>query len=127
MSDQQQTGPQDDVFARYLAPGGDNAKLVYVLYLASALIGLTVLVGLVIAYINRGQARGTWAESHYTYQIRTFWIGVVYSLVSFLLMFLGIGFLLILAVIVWAIVRCVKGLQWAVAGEPVPDPQNWFI
>jgi uncharacterized membrane protein len=126
MSDRNQAGSQD-VIARYLAPGGDNVKLVYVLYLASVLVGLTVLVGLVMAYMNRGQVGGTWAESHYTYQIRTFWIGLLYSLVSMLLMVLGIGFLLIVAVVIWAIFRCVRGLQWAAGGRPVPNPQSWIV
>jgi uncharacterized membrane protein len=116
-----------DTIARYLSPGGDNAKLVYVLYLASVVVGLTVIVGLVVAYINRGAARGTWVESHYTYQIRTFWIGLLYAFLSFLLMFVLIGFLLFIAVAIWAVVRCVRGLQWAAEGKPVPDPQTWLV
>lgn len=112
---------------RYFDPGGDNAKVIYILYLVSLLVGVTALIGLVMAYINRGQATGTWAETHYTYQIRTFWIGLLYLFVSILLMFVLIGFLLILAVLVWWIARSVKGLQWASAGEPVPDPQSWLI
>jgi uncharacterized membrane protein len=116
-----------DAISRYLAPGGDNVKLVYVLYLASLLIGITVLIGLVMAYMNRGRAAGTWSEGHYTYQIRTFWIGVLYALISTVLMVLGIGFLLIIAVAVWAIVRCVRGLQLAAAGQPVPDPLTWMV
>ncbi len=126
MTDRNQSGSQD-LIARYLAPGGDNVKLVYVLYLASALIGVTVLVGLVMAYINRRQVQGMWTETHYTYQIRTFWIGLLYSLVSVTLMLVGVGFLLIIAVMIWAIFRCVRGLQWAAAGDPVPDPQSWIV
>lgn len=112
---------------RYFDPGGDNAKLIYILYLVSLLVGITSIIGLVMAYLNRGDARGTWAESHYTYQIRTFWIGLLYGFISVLLMFVLIGFLLILGVAIWWIVRCVKGLQWASAGQPVPDPQSWII
>jgi uncharacterized membrane protein len=126
MTDGNQAGSQDAV-GRYLAPGGDNVKLVYVLYLASVLVGLTVLVGLVMAYMNRGRVRGTWAESHYTYQIRTFWIGALYSFVSAILMLIGIGFLLFIAVLIWAIFRCIKGLQWATVGDPVPNPQSWIV
>jgi uncharacterized membrane protein len=116
-----------DAIGRYLAPGGDNVKLVYVLYLASVVVGLTVLIGLVVAYINRGQAAGSWAESHYTYQIRTFWIGLLYSAISVLLMIVGIGFILMFVVVIWAIVRCVRGLQWAAAGTAVPKPASWTI
>lgn len=125
MSDSGNAG--NDTVARYLAPGGDNVKLIYILYLASAVIGVTILVGLVIAYINRGDAAGTWAESHYTYQIRTFWIGLLYSCISVVLMIIGIGFLLIIAVAVWGIVRCVRGLQWSASETAVPDPQTWMV
>ena len=116
-----------DAVARYLAPGGDNVKLVYGLYLVSVLVGLTILVGLVMAYMNRGQVAGSWTESHYTYQIRTFWIGLLYSLISVVLMIVGVGFLLIFAVLIWGIARCIRGLQWAGAGQAVPQPTTWFV
>jgi uncharacterized membrane protein len=118
---------QDDLIARYLAPGGDNVKLVYILYLASFVIGISVLVGLVVAYMNRPGARGSWVESHYTYQIRTVWIGLLYALLSTILMVVGVGFLLLLVIAVWGIVRCVRGLQWAARGMPVPDPESWTV
>jgi uncharacterized membrane protein len=120
-------GGSRDVVAQYLAPGGDNVKLVYVLYLVSIVVGITLLVGLVMAYLNRGQSVGTWAETHYTYQIRTFWIGLLYALICVALMIVGIGFLLIVAVLVWGIVRCIRGLQWAAAGQPVPNPESWVV
>jgi uncharacterized membrane protein len=126
MADSNQT-PSEDVFSRYLSPGNDNVKLIYVLYLVSVVIGITLLVGLIIAYMNRGQTTGTWVESHYTYQIRTFWIGLLYSVISVVLMVVGVGFLLIVVVVMWAIVRCVRGLQWAATGDPVPNPESWIV
>ena len=116
-----------DPVGSYFAPGSDNVKLVYILYLVSVVVGITVFVGVVLAYINRGQAAGTWAESHYTYQIRTFWIGILYSCISVLLMLVLIGFLLIIAVFVWFVVRCVRGLQWSSTGQPVPNPKTWMV
>ena len=120
-------GSSGDAVGRYLAPGADNVKLVYILYLASVIVGITMLVGLVLAYLNRGHTIGTWVESHYTYQIRTFRIGLLYSVISIVLMIVGVGFLLIVAVLVWGVVRCVRGLQWASAGQPVPNPQSWLV
>jgi uncharacterized membrane protein len=117
----------NDVVSNYLAPGGDNVKLVYGLYLVSVLVGVTMLIGLVMAYINRGQVAGTWAESHYTYQIRTFWIGLLYSVISVVLMLVLIGFLLIFVVLIWVFARCIRGLQWAGNGQPVPNPKTWFV
>jgi uncharacterized membrane protein len=60
---------------RWLEPGQTNALVIYILYLAGLVIGISGLIGLVIAYINRGKAGG-FVETHYTWQIRTFWIGL---------------------------------------------------
>ena len=111
---------------RWLEPGPTNVQVIYVLYLASFVIGITAIVGIVIAYLNRGKAGG-WIETHYTWAIRTFWIGVLGGFVSLLLMIVGIGFLLALAMGIWVVVRCVVGLQAVGRREPIRDPQSWLI
>ena len=118
-----QTPRQTD---RWLEPGKTNVQVVYFLYIAGMFIGISALIGIVIAYINRGKAGG-WVETHYTWQIRTFWIGLLYSFVSVLLMIVAIGFVLIFAVAIWVIVRCVLGLQAANRDEPVRNPESWLI
>lgn len=124
MSDpQQQTPRQTD---RWLEPGATNVQVIYVLYLAGLVIGVSVLIGVVIAYVNRGKAGG-WVETHYTWAIRTFWIGVAYAVVSFILMLAAIGFLLLFATAVWFIVRCIIGLQAAGRGEAIKNPDSWLI
>ncbi len=103
-----------------------TVKLVYILYLVGLVTGwITGIIGLVIAYINRSQSP-QWLADHFTYQIRTFWIGLLYGIVSGLLMFVGIGFLMMLAVAVWLIVRCVKGFQWVQANQPPTDVETWL-
>jgi uncharacterized membrane protein len=111
---------------RWLEPGPNNALVVYILYLAGLVIGISGLIGLVIAYINRGKAGG-FVETHYTWQIRTFWIGLLYALISAVLMIFAIGFVLLFAVAVWFIVRCIIGIQTLQRGEPIKDPQSWLI
>jgi len=111
---------------RWLEPGPTNVQVIYVLYLASFVIGITAIIGIVIAYINRGKAGG-WIETHYTWAIRTFWIALLGGFVSLLLLVVGIGFLLAIAVAIWVIVRCVIGLQAVSRGEPIRDPQSWLI
>ncbi len=118
--------PQPRQTDRWLEPGPTNALVIYVLYLLGLVIGISALAGLVIAYINRGKA-GTYVESHYAFLIRTFWIGLLYALVSAVLLILGIGFLLMLAVAVWFIARCVIGMQALQRGEPVRHPQSWLL
>ena len=111
----------------WLAPGKNNVTLVYILYLAGFVLGgVPTLVGLVFCYVNRGKADQV-SQNHYQYAIRTFWIGVLYSLISAMLMIVGIGFLLIVAVAIWAIVRCVKGLQAASAGTPIANVETWLL
>lgn len=127
MTDQQQpTPPAPRQTDRWLEPGPANMQVIYVLYLAGFVIGITVLIGLVMAYVNRGKAGG-WVETHYTWAIRTFWIALLGGFVSLLLMLVAIGFLLALAVAVWVIVRCVIGLQAVSRGEPIKNPESWWI
>lgn len=124
MSDPQPRAPRQT--DRWLEPGATNVQVIYVLYLAGLVIGISALVGLVIAYVNRGKAGG-WVETHYTWAIRTFWIGIAYVVVSFILMLAAIGFLLLFATAVWFIVRCIIGLQAAGRGEPIKNPESWLI
>ena len=111
---------------RWLEPGATNAQVIYILYLAGLVIGVSALVGIILAYINRGKAGG-YVETHYTWLIRTFWIGLLYALVSAVLMFVMIGFLLMFAVAVWFIARCIIGLQALGRGEPIKNPESWVI
>ncbi|MBN9258645.1 MULTISPECIES: DUF4870 domain-containing protein [unclassified Mesorhizobium] len=111
---------------RWLEPGATNALVIYILYLAGLVIGVSGIVGIVLAYVNRGKAGG-FVESHYTFLIRTFWIGLLYALISVVLMMLVVGFLLMFVVAVWFIARCVLGLQALQRGEPVKNPQSWLL
>lgn len=106
--------------------GATNVKLVYVLFLLSPLLGgVTTLVGLIMAIMNRGGGP-EWTTAHYTYQIRTVWVGILYGVLAGILMIVGIGFLLLLLVGVWYIVRCVRGLQFSGREEALPDPETWL-
>ncbi|MEO5321854.1 hypothetical protein PV773_00885 [Mesorhizobium sp. CC13] len=111
---------------RWLEPGPTNVQVIYVLYLAGLVIGISGIIGIILAYMNRGKAGGI-VDTHYTWLIRTFWIGLLYALASFVLMFLFIGIILMFAVAVWFIVRCIMGLQAIGRGEPIKNPESWLI
>ena len=110
----------------WLEPGPTNIQVIYILYLVGFVIGISALVGIVLAYMNRGKSEA-WIETHYTWAIRTFWIAILYALISMVLMVVGIGFLLLLAVAVWIVVRIVIGLQLVGRGEPIKNPQSWML
>lgn len=74
----------------------------------------------------KGEAKSEWEASHYTYLIRTFWIGFIGTVISIFLMIVLIGFLLWAAVAVLMVVRCVLSLINAQKHEPMPNPETWL-
>jgi uncharacterized membrane protein len=102
----------------------DMAKIVYVLYLIGLVTGITILVGVIMAYIYKDESP-EWLRTHYESQIRMFWIGILYSIIATLLIFVLVGFLLYFIIAIWWIIRCVKGLKHLDQRGAYPDYQSW--
>jgi uncharacterized membrane protein len=102
-----------------------TAKVIYILYLFGLVIGVTTIIGLVMAYVNQADAPA-WVQTHYRVQIRTFWIGLLYAVVSMVTMMIGIGFLVALFTLVWWIVRSAKGLKLLGEGAAYADSATWI-
>jgi uncharacterized membrane protein len=102
------------------------AMLVYGLYLASFVMPPLIIGGLVLAYMNRETAPGG-LQSHFTSQVRAFWLYLAYLVVSILLCAVLIGFLLIFATMGWFITRQVLGLGWLLKREAHPRPLAWIV
>lgn len=103
-----------------------TAKVVYILYLVSLVLPITAIVGVVLAYINIDDAPD-WLESHYRFQIRTFWVGALYMIVGVALSFIVIGYVVLLFCLIWLIVRCAKGLKYLGQSVPHPAPNDWLL
>jgi uncharacterized membrane protein len=99
---------------------------VYILYLVGFLTGITVLVGLIIAYLQRDKTDRV-SQSHFQFQITTFWIGLLYFFVGLLTLHFGIGALILLWYVIWTVIRCVKGLLALNMGEPIRNPNSWWF
>jgi len=125
MSNQDQA-PEPRQTDRWLEPGKTNLQVIYILYLVSFVIGISGIIGIVLAHINRGKSEA-WLESHYTWAIRTFWLGLVGAIVSALLMIVFIGMLTMVLVALWIIVRTVIGLQKLGRNEPIDNPQSLLL
>jgi uncharacterized membrane protein len=108
------------------SPSLNRPTIISALYLSSFVLGITVIVGVVLAYVWKGEQHEEWETSHYTYLIRTFWIGLIGSVISIILMLVLIGFLLIIAVGVLVLVRCVLSLINAQKQAPMPNPETWL-
>jgi uncharacterized membrane protein len=96
----------------------DLALAVYALQAAGFLFGLTWIVGAVINYLKIDDVRNTWLETHFNWQLRTFWIGLAGMIVAWVLMIVKIGFLVAFGVTIWAIYRVVKG--WLALNDRKP-------
>ena len=114
--------------------------LVYALHALSLLIGLTTaasiigafvfgvpsIIAVVINYVKRGEARGTYLESHFRWQIRTFWFALLWSIIGGMLFITLVGIPLAIGVFfaagVWAIYRVARG--WLALRDQKPMYTN---
>jgi uncharacterized membrane protein len=98
--------------------------------IGSFLFGWPSIVAVIINYVKRGEARGTWLESHFTWQIRTFWLAlawaVLVALVSIPLAIIVIGIATWVAGMallgLWAIYRIARGWMRLRDHRPMPMP-----
>jgi len=120
------------------------AHIMYGLHALAAVIGITSsvtvvgqfifgvpsIIAVIMNYARRSEVRGTWLESHYRWQLRTFWFAVLWSvlvavasaplaliLVGFLTFAVGIGLIGL-----WLIYRVLRGWLALKDGRPMPVP-----
>ena len=102
------------------------ALVVYILYLAGFLTAITAVIGVIIAYIQSDTADPV-ARSHFQFQIRTFWILLLYIVIGLALTVVGVGILILLWSLVWSIVRNIKGILVLNENKPIADPKSWMF
>jgi uncharacterized membrane protein len=118
-------------------------KLIYALHAASIIIGvastafiitafvfgLPSIIAVIMNYVKRDQVKGTWLESHFRWQIRTFWIacawliGITLVFGPLSLILIGIPFLFLGYILtgIWVAYRVVKGWMTLADGKPIPS------
>jgi uncharacterized membrane protein len=94
--------------------------VIYVLQAAGFFVGLTWIVGVVMNYVKKEEVAGTWLESHFRWQIRTFWFGLLWGVVGMVLTIVFVGFAILFADGIWIIYRIVKG--WLNLNDNRPMP-----
>lgn len=95
--------------------------ILYILYASCWILGgLPAIVAIVINYIKREDAAGTLYESHFAWQMRSFWWGLAWAVVGTITAIIGIGFLILGALVIWLIYRMVKGLLFWNDHKPMP-------
>lgn len=92
--------------------------LIYGLYAASLLVGITALAAIIMNYIKKKDVAGTFLESHFRWQIRTFWFSLLWAIVGVITSFIAIGWFILVADLIWYIYRIVKG--WLRLSDNMP-------
>jgi len=96
------------------------SHVIYALYALSLFVGVTAIVAIVLNYIKREDAQGTWLESHFKWQISTFWWGLLWFVVGLLTWIILIGWLVWGVACIWFIYRIAKG--WLNLNDNKPMP-----
>jgi uncharacterized membrane protein len=96
-------------------------RVVYVLQLMSLLVGVTFIAAVVINYVSRKDAEGTWLASHFRWQIRTFWWCLLWVCAGIATLVIVVGFFVLMAATIWMLYRAIKGLINLEEGKPMTD------
>jgi len=70
---------------------------------------ITWIAAVVINYVKLDDVKGNWLESHFRWQIRTFWWGLLWGAIGVITFLIIIGWLILIANGIWIIYRIVKG------------------
>lgn len=91
---------------------------VYALYAISLFFGITAIAAVIINYVKKEDVAGTFLESHFRWQIRTFWFGLLWGILGVITLFIVIGWFVLTANAIWLIYRIIKG--WLRLSENKP-------
>ncbi len=112
--------------------------VIYALHLFSAVTGLLgtafivtafltgwpSIIAVILNYVKRGEVRGTYLDSHFGWQIRTFWYALLWVVVALLLAFtvlgLPLGIVVVLAAGIWVLYRIIRGWLALTSEKPMP-------
>jgi uncharacterized membrane protein len=102
------------------------AKVTYILLIISTLIGITGLIAVVMAYVNKDDSVD-WLQTHYRFQIRTFWIGILYFAIGMFTIQIVIGLFILVFTFFWVVIRCAKGLKQLENNQAMNNVESWLF
>jgi len=98
--------------------------IIYALQAAGFLYGISLIAAVIVNYVKRDDVRGTWLESHFRWQMRTFWFSLLWSAVGALTALFVVGWWVLFANMCWLIYRIVKGWLYLNSNRPMYQPQT---
>jgi uncharacterized membrane protein len=130
-----------DAKTQLALPGNNLVTLTHVVYglhAFSAIVGITTaalivtafltgwpsIIAVIINYVKRGDVRGTFLESHFSWQIRTFWWALLWALIALLLFVTIIGipvaWVIVVVAGIWVLYRIARGWLALLSQQPMP-------
>lgn len=88
--------------------------------------GVPVIAGLILLYLKRDDAAGTVYESHFTWLIRTFWMGLLLGVIGAITFVLLVGWFVLVTACIWFLYRLIKGGLALMEQKPILNPTAWF-
>lgn len=94
------------------------STVIYALYALSLFAGVTAIVAIVLNYIKLDEVRGSWLESHFRWQIRTFWWSLLWLMLGTLTVVILVGWIVLGVAFVWFVYRIAHG--WLKLNDGLP-------
>ncbi|MEA3411751.1 MAG: hypothetical protein U9R74_09450 [Pseudomonadota bacterium] len=101
------------------ATGRTLAHVVYALQAVALVTGIPMLIGVIVNYVTRGEVRGSWIDSHYSWQIRTFWYSLLWTVLGTLTIVILVGYLVLTLAYLWLVYRIILGWIKLANSEPM--------
>ena len=99
-------------------------SIVYILqFFAFFTGGITLFIGIVINYVKRSEVKGTWLESHFNWQIITFWFTLVLLCVVGITVPFGFGHFILMGTAIWLIFRIIRGWGRLNLNRPIKEDE----
>ncbi|MBN1683919.1 MAG: hypothetical protein JW855_00525 [Gammaproteobacteria bacterium] len=95
------------------------ALVIYILQAVAFFNGITAIIGVIINYIKLDEVKGTWLESHFRWQITTFWFALLWTIIGVITFVFFIGMIILALNSIWVIYRIIKGWLRLNENQPV--------
>ena len=83
--------------------------IVYALQALSYFTGITFIAAVILNYVKKEDVQGTWLASHFRWQIRTFWYGLLWGVLGVISFVFVVGYFILIANAIWIVYRIIKG------------------
>jgi len=110
-----------------IAPSTNTALIVYILYFVGYFTVISAPIGVILAHVQVHDADQL-LVTHCRFQIRTFWIGLLFLAVGVILALVDIGAAAVLLWwFIWSLIRNIKGVLALNEHRPIADPHSWLF